>query len=237
MTTPSKRGKVVVIAGLIASGKSTLAAELAEAIKDALFLAEPDERDNANPYLGLFYGDKLRWPFTMQVHLLALRFRQHQQAQWHAMNTGGVAVLDSSYFQDTCFARMLVKAGDMSPDEFTTYRTLYQAMTASVLLPNVCIRVLVDPVAAQQRLATRLEQRTGRAPEKVIDLGYLQALDHEIGHMVGTLRGLGVTTIDLPWDTERESPAQRAQTVRALAQRILALEPVDLFLDLHRRTP
>ena len=147
----------------------------------------------------------------------------------------GPAVLDRSYYGDTCFARMLAKGGEMTTDEFDTYQTLYQAMTATVLLPTVCVRVLVDPETSQRRIAKRIEARSGRAPEKVIDLGYLQALDHEIEHMVGVLRAQGVTVIDLPWDTERETEEQRGQTVRALAARVRAIRPVDLFLDLHRR--
>lgn len=231
------RQPVVIIEGLIASGKSTLALELGAALgDDALTLLEPDETDNANPYLGLFYGNKERWSFTMQCHLLAKRYRMQLQAQWHAMSGAGPAVLDRSYYGDTCFARMLARSGDMSDDEFATYRTLYHAMTASVLLPNVCVRVLVDPETSLERIMRRYEARDGRKVEAGIPLEYLQALDREIEHMVGVLRAQGVTILDMPWDVDRDTAAQRAQAVKSLAARIRALEPVDMFLDLHRRT-
>jgi deoxyadenosine/deoxycytidine kinase len=231
------RQPVVIIEGLIASGKSTLATELGKALGDeALCLLEPDEKDNANPYLALFYGEKERWSFTMQCHLLAKRYRMQLQAQWHAMSGQGPAVLDRSYYGDTCFARMLAKSGDMTDSEFGTYQTLYQGMTASVLLPNVCVRVLVDPETSQERIMRRMELREGRRSESAIDVGYLRALDREIEHMVGVLRAQGVTILDMPWDVDRDTPAQRAQAVKSLASRIRAIEPVDFFLDLHRRT-
>ena len=272
---------VVIIEGLIASGKSTLAVELGQALgPDCLTLLEPDERDNANPYLASFYADSIlgrrpgmtesnaaeyaeaqrrlydaaaglkegtldhlnedygmhRWGFTMQCHLLAKRFRMQLRAQWHCLDDGGPSVLDRSYYGDTCFARMLAKSGHLTQDEFATYQTLYHSMTASVLLPNVCIRVLVDPKTSQQRIVKRYEEREGRQMENVIGLGYLQALDKEIDHMVSVLRHQGVTVIDMPWDVVRDTADQRAQAVAGLAARIQSLEPLDLFLDLHRRT-
>ena len=231
------RSPVVIVEGLIASGKSTLTTELGQALgSNALTLLEPDERDNANPYLAMFYGDMSRYAFTMQCHLLAKRYRMQLHAQWHAMSGAGPAVLDRSYYGDTCFARMLAQSGHMSKVEFETYQTLYHAMTASVLLPTVCVRMLVAPKTSQQRIVKRYEQREGRRAENVIDLDYLQALDKEIDHMAGVLRAQGVTVIDMPWDVDRDSPEQRQQAVAGLAARILALTPVDLFLDMHRRT-
>lgn len=231
------KSAVIIVEGLIGSGKTHLSTELARALgTDCLLLLEPDEQNNGNPFLKVFYEDQARWAYTMQTCLLALRYRMHLQAQWHALNGQGCAVLDRSFMGDTCFARMLTKSGKMSADEFKTYSLLYQAMTASVLLPNVCIRVLVDPETSQRRIARRIEQREGRAPEKVIDLDYLKALDLEIEHMVGVLRQQGVTVLDVPWDAERDGADQRAQTVKSLAARIRGLQPVDAFLDLHRRS-
>ena len=76
------RGKVVIVCGIIGSGKSSLSRELADALGEGtLWLKEPDET-GGNPYLGDYYGDPKRWAFTMQLALLAHRFSQHQHAQW-----------------------------------------------------------------------------------------------------------------------------------------------------------
>lgn len=234
-----KRCKVVVVEGLIGSGKTTLSRELGEAL-GGLTLFEPDEKgegaQQSNPYLADYYTDSARWSFVLQVHQLQARYRMHLQAQWHAMQGFGHAVLDRSYFGDTAFARLQVKMGLMTPREFDTYTSLYQAMTASVLLPNVCVRVLASPEVCNQRVAKRMEIETGRKCESAIDLGYLRGLEQEIDHMVGVLRSQGVTIFDMPWDDSRGSPEERRGAVEALASRIAALSPPDFFLDLHRRT-
>lgn len=232
-----QRGKVVIVEGLIGSGKTTLSRELGVALGDtSLTLFEPDEKENGNPYLADYYADPARWSFVLQVHQLQARYRMHLQAQWHAMQGFGHAVLDRSYFGDTAFARLQVKDGLMTTREFDTYSSIYHAMTASVLLPNVCIRVLASPEVCQSRVQKRKEIEAGRKCEEAITLTYLQGLEREIDHMVGVLRAQGVTVLDMPWDVDRDTPATRASAVEGLAARIKALTPPDFFLDMHRRT-
>jgi len=229
--------KVIIVEGIIGAGKSVLSGELGKALgPNTLMLMEPDEKEARNPYLAKFYEDRKRWAFTIQMHLLQARFAMHLQAQWHVMNGVGDAVLDRSYFGDTAFARLQVAMGDMTMEEFETYRAHYHRMTASVLLPNVCVRLLVAPHIAQRRIASRMEKETGRKCESAIEESYLIGLDKEIDHMTDVLKRQGVTVLDMPWDVDRLSEADRAQAVEGLASRINGLAPLDLFLDLHRRT-
>ncbi|OHD25080.1 MAG: hypothetical protein A2Y38_02725 [Spirochaetes bacterium GWB1_59_5] len=123
----------------------------------------------------------------------------------------------------------------MTEDEFNTYKTLYHGMTASVLLPAVCVRILVSPETCNQRISSRMTKETGRKCEAAIDLDYLRQLDDEIDHMVNVLQSQGVHVLNVPWDEDR-SEEQRREAVGGLASRIERLEPVDAFLDLHRRT-
>jgi deoxyadenosine/deoxycytidine kinase len=230
------RGKVVIVEGLIGAGKTSLTRELGAALGDeTLVLFEPDEKQGKNPYLSDYYEDPARWGFTLQVHQLQARFRMHLQAQWHAMQGMGNAVLDRSYFGDTSFARLQHRLGWLSDREFGTYSSIYHAMTASVLLPNVCVRVLVSPETCERRINRRMEVETGRKCEQSIDLDYLVNLDKDIGHMVDVLRSQGVAILDVPWDEDRESPEDRREAVKGLAARILSVEPQDFFLDQHRR--
>lgn len=228
-------GLVVIVEGLIGAGKSTLTQELGQALgADTLTLMEPDERDNANPYLADFYGDKDRWAFTMQVHLLGVRYRMQLRAQWHAMGGRGHAVCDRSYYGDTCFARLMHKTGQISEREFNTYQHLYQTMTAGILLPSVCVRLHTNPEIAAERIRSRAAEREGRRSELVIDLDYLRALDAEVDTTVHILRTQGVRVLDLHWDAHMDTPAKRAEPIRILAAQILGTPEPDLF-HLHRR--
>lgn len=233
-------GKVVIVEGLIGSGKTTLSRELGKALgPQTLTLFEPDEKEgkqSANPYLAAFYEESRRWAFTMQAHLLAERYRMHMHAQWHAMQGFGDAVLDRSFYGDTAFARLQVALGQMDQNEYLTYSRLYHGMTASVLLPTVCVRVLASPSVCNHRVAKRMENETGRKCETAINISYLQGLEREIDHMVGVLRQQGVTVLDVPWDTDRDTPEIRKHAIEALADRIKALAPPDFFLDMHRRS-
>jgi deoxyadenosine/deoxycytidine kinase len=233
----TEKPKVVIVEGLIGGGKTSLSRELAQALGDTtLVLFEPDEKDDSNPYLADYYEDPARWAFVLQVHQLQARYRMHLHAQWHAMQGHGNAVLDRSYFGDTAFARLQLKQGLMTQREFDTYSSIYHAMTAQVLLPNICVRILVSPETCNRRVANRMKIETGRKCEEAIDLAYLQALDHEIDHMVGVLRAQGVTILDVPWDMDRDTPEARQSAVEGLAARIRGIEPPDYFLDMHRRS-
>lgn len=231
------KGKVVIVEGLIGSGKTTLSRELGQALGDkTLTLFEPDEKENGNPYLADYYTDPARWSFVLQVHQLQARYRMHLHAQWHAMQGYGHAVLDRSYFGDTAFARLQLADGLMSQREFDTYSSIYQAMTSSVMLPSLCIRVLVAPEICQERVQKRMERETGRKCESAISLDYLRGLETETNHMVDVLRGMGVPVLDVPWETDRDTTEERQPAVEALAARIHDIAPPDFFLDMHRRT-
>ena len=237
-----RKSKVVIIEGLIGSGKTTLSRELGAALGEkTLTLFEPDEKGGedqggGNPYLADYYEDPKRWSFVLQVHQLQARYRMHLQAQWHSLQGSGHAILDRSYFGDTAFAHLQLRNGTMSEREFKTYSSIYQAMTANVLLPNVCVRILTSPEICNTRISRRMEKETGRKCEQAIDLGYLRGLDEEINHMVGVLQGMGVIVLNVPWDIDRETPESRRSAVEALASRIEGLVPANPFLDLHRRT-
>lgn len=54
-----------------------------------------------NEYLEDFYADMKKYSFQLQVYLLNIRFRQHQQIIWQ----GRGAVQDRSIYEDRCAMR------------------------------------------------------------------------------------------------------------------------------------
>jgi len=229
-------GKVVILEGLIAAGKSTFSEELAEILgPETLLLLEPDEKEGKNPYLNWYYEDPGKWAFPMQIHLLATRFRMHLRAQWRAMNTEYFSVMDRSFYGDTSFARLQLAFGHLTPQEFETYRQIYHSMTAFVLLPQFCIWLKTSPESSARRINKRIEDREGRSCESKIDLGYLHKLDQEIANMISVLKSQGVQILEVDWEKER-TKEERLPHLLKVAEKIRTFQPPDLFLDLHRRT-
>lgn len=233
----NKRGCVVVIEGGIAAGKTVLTQELAAALGDnTIHFTEPDEKEDANPYLGDYYEQPARWAYTIQTHLLGLRFQIHQYAAWHVLATGGYAIIDRSLPGDVSFAHVQNQMGLMTDREFATYSKLYHIMMASVHLPNICVRLLVSPETSMQRIAKRMRDEIGRTCENTINIQYLENLDREISHMVRVLQLQGVIVLEVPWDVDRDTAEDRAESVKALVHRINDIVPADPFIDLHRRS-
>ena len=127
--------------------------------------------------------------------------------------------------------------GDMTRDEFDTYQSIYHAMTASVLLPTVCVHLQVEPEVAQQRIARRMEEQTGRQCEDAIDIQYLRDLKIEEDAVIQTLCAQGVRILSLDWNEDRNDPLLRHDLIKGIATYIQDYQPPgDMFLALHRRT-
>ena len=226
-------GKVFIIEGIIGAGKTTFSRLLSEHL-DCEWLQEPDEK-NGNPYLKHFYNDQQRYAFTMQIHLLNTRFRMHKHAQWSSMQTGKNTIIDRSYFGDTAFARLQLKNGTMSEDEYNTYCMCYHNMTSNVLLPQICIHLVTTPEVSSERIRSRMEKQTGRKCESGIDLQYLHDLDKEENLMIDTLERQGVKIFKLEWNEEKTEDEIK-DSIKKLCVEIESYTPPDMLLDLHRRT-
>lgn len=224
---------VFIIEGIIGAGKTTFAKLLSEEL-ECEWLQEPDEK-NGNPYLTNFYADQKRWALTMQLHLLNTRFRMHKHAQWTTMQTKKDVIIDRSYFGDTAFARLQLKNGTMSQDEYNTYCMSYHNMTSNVLLPQVCIHLLTTPEVSANRIKKRMEIQTGRKCEDVIDLQYLRDLNDEEHLMIETLEKQGVRVFKIPWNKEKTSEEIK-ESITDLCKELKNYTPPDMLLDLHRRT-
>ena len=225
--------KVIIIEGIIGAGKTTFSNLLAEEL-NGLWLREPDEK-NGNPYLEKFYTDQSRWALTMQLHLLNMRYRMHLTAQWTHINMKKNVVIDRSYFGDTAFARLQLKNGSLSVDEYNTYAMCYQNMTSNVLLPQICIYLDIKPEIAAERIRKRMEIETGRTCENVIDINYLKQLESEELIVIETLQKIGVFVIKLDWDTDRKESEMKS-IIKDIVCKINDYKVPDMLLDLHRRT-
>ena len=171
----------------------------------------------------------------MQLHLLNARYRMHKHAQWTSLQCGKSVVIDRSYFGDTAFARLQLKNGTMTQDEYNTYVMCYHNMTSNVLLPQFCVHLITSPEVSANRINKRMEDQTGRKCESVIDLQYLQDLHNEEDNMISTLEKQGVHIIRLEWNATK-SEEEITSVIKNICNDIKKFKVPDMLLDLHRRT-
>jgi len=228
----------IIIEGLIAAGKTTIAKELAAALgPKTLLLLEPAEGEEmANPYMKDYYKDPAGYSFKMQMFLLNKRHGFHKYAQQHVVGGHGDAVLDRGLYGDVSFANVQRRMKIMDDRDYATYRDHYKNITAGVLFPNFCIRMLVSPETSLERIKARMVEKVGRECEVGVSIEYLRMLDEEIDGVMTYLRSQGVVVLDVPWDTEREDQNARQLAVSALRDRILSHRIHDPFQSLHSRT-
>ncbi|TNE44213.1 MAG: deoxynucleoside kinase [Deltaproteobacteria bacterium] len=187
---PSMEKIFIGISGLIGAGKSTLAATLA----DHLGLEAYYEPVEDNEYLADFYRDIGRYSFAMQIYLLNKRFLQHQQIIWQGK--GGVQ--DRTIYEDTVFARMLMKSGLMDQRDYETYVSLFENMSNFMCKPNVIIYLDVAPENALQRINQR-----GRNIENNISVEYLGRLYEEYEIFIADISKV-IPVIRVNWDQFRD---------------------------------
>jgi deoxyadenosine/deoxycytidine kinase len=159
---------ILWIEGIIASGKSTFAEEIARRL-DFKYMPEPVE---ANPYLEEFYKDPKRWAWAMQMHLMGHRFGMKKAADYAAaigMYEG--LVLDRCIAGDRVFCKLHWEEGNIHDLEWQTYNYLYQIMARDLQPPTVFIYLDVQPQTAYDRMVKR-----ARNAEAGVPLEYLQKL-------------------------------------------------------------
>ncbi len=177
------------ISGLIGAGKTTLATTLAE----HLGLEAYYEPVGDNEYLADFYKDIKQHSFAMQIYLLNKRFLQHQQIIWQGK--GGVQ--DRTIYEDTVFARMLMKSGLMDQRDYETYCSLFENMSNFMCKPNVIIYLDVSPEISLERIGQR-----GRNIENEIGIDYLGKLHQEYEIFIEEISRV-IPVIRVPWDQFR----------------------------------
>lgn len=172
---------IVWVEGIIASGKTTLAKQIAERLEFKL-LEEPVE---SNPYLAAFYKDPKKYAFGFQIYMLHHRYAMKQEAAFAAAR-GAVKgiVLDRSIAGDRVFAaHHAFEAGNIDPLDYECYEYCYQMMARSILPPTVLIYLNVRAETAYARM-----QKRGRPEESGVTLQYLKDLKRGYEKLLSEIR-------------------------------------------------
>ncbi|WP_071458778.1 deoxynucleoside kinase [Bacillus massilinigeriensis] len=157
---------VITIAGTVGVGKSTMTNAIAKALK----FRTSFEKVDSNPYLDKFYSDFNRWSFHLQVYFLAERFKEQKRM----FEYGGGFIQDRSIYEDTgIFARMHYEKGTMSPTDYETYRSLFDAMVMTPYFPHPDLLIYLE--GSLDDIIARIHLR-GRAMEQQTPISYWEEM-------------------------------------------------------------
>lgn len=208
----------VILEGNIGVGKSTFSRALSEALKELGLNAEaiPEPDENTNPFLALYYKDPAAHAYEMQCHLLHKRFESTQYAVAGARSGRGWYILDRSYYGDICFARVQMKDGFFTPEQYASYLSAHKSMRRFLEPPTAAIFLKASTDTLNRRIAER-----SRSCESGIAAAYLESLQDEIDILEAEM-SRRTRVIHLDWNAD-QTPAQLKESARAIAMRLANL--------------
>lgn len=171
------------IAGLIASGKTTLAEKLAKELK----LNVNYEPVEDNPILALFYDNKERYSFLLQIYFMTKRMKLYERN----------GIFDRTIYEDLCFVEILRGDNKLTNLEYNTYVEHFNVIKKFINNNELIIYLDVKPEIALQRIKSR-----GREYEQNITLDYLEKLKISYEKHIFTF---GIPVIKINWDEFRDT--------------------------------
>jgi deoxyadenosine/deoxycytidine kinase len=149
---------LIVLAGTIGAGKSSLAKALGEHLGTDVFYEAVDN----NPVLDLYYQDPKKYAFLLQIYFLNKRFESIKLA-YKADNN----VLDRSIFEDELFLTLNYKNGNVTQTELEIYKELLANMLEELEgMPKKAPDLLVYIDVSFDTMLSRISRR-GRSFEQV----------------------------------------------------------------------
>jgi deoxyguanosine kinase len=165
------RGAIILVEGIISSGKTSLCNALCKMLKKAGIPCLMLEEEVDPIMLDLFLTDMKQYAFTFQMLMLAQRQKTYMRGLEFARRENGVAIIDRSLHGDMAFCLLHVDRGNISDREWKAYESV---MSSTPLpQPSNIIYLDVTPETALERIKIR---NRGKEAE-VYDISYLHDLD------------------------------------------------------------
>lgn len=203
------------IAGMVGSGKTTLARALAARFGLQLALESVDEE---NPWLDPFYSgpDAMRsYALHLQLHFLATRFASMRRMR----GLGGSWILDRTWYEDAeVFALGLHEQGYLSAEEWQLYQRLYKELLfAPAARPP---RLMIYLHAPLDTTLARIAER-GRPKERDADRAYWEQLHARYQRWIQGFRHCPVLSVDVrDYDLYRNEAAAAEEIATRVRQRL-----------------
>ncbi len=221
------------IAGMVGSGKTTLARALASRFGLQLALESVDQE---NPWLEPFYSgpEGMRaYALHLQLHFLATRFASMRRMR----GIGGSWILDRTWYEDAeVFAAGLHEQGLLSAEEWQLYKRLYaELLHAPAARPP---RLLVYLHAPLETILARIAAR-GRPKERDTDRSYWEQLHARYAGWIAGFRHCPVLFIDVREYDLFADPSGAAEEIAARVRQRLERElpQTELWPATPRATP
>lgn len=149
---------VIITAGMIGVGKTTLTAKIADHLHTKAFFEPVGE----NPVLPLYYKDPKQYGFLLQIYFLNKRFSMIKQALSDDNN-----VLDRSIYEDALFTKENNAEGNISDTELNVYLKLLDNMMSDLnKLPKKAPDLMVYSETSFETILYRIKKR-GRDYEQI----------------------------------------------------------------------
>jgi len=149
---------VIITAGMIGVGKTTLTAKIADHLHTKAFFEPVGE----NPVLPLYYKDPKQYGFLLQIYFLNKRFSMIKQALSDDNN-----VLDRSIYEDALFTKENNAEGNISNTELDVYLKLLDNMMSDLnKLPKKAPDLMVYSETSFETILYRIKKR-GRDYEQI----------------------------------------------------------------------
>lgn len=149
---------VIITAGMIGVGKTTLTARIADHLHTKAFFEPVGE----NPVLPLYYKDPKQYGFLLQIYFLNKRFSMIKQALSDDNN-----VLDRSIYEDALFTKENNAEGNISDTELDVYLKLLDNMMSDLnKLPKKAPDLMVYSETSFETILYRIKKR-GRDYEQI----------------------------------------------------------------------
>ena len=156
-----KELRYIAIEGVIGSGKSSLAAKMAEKLSANLILEEFE----SNPFLEKFYDDRKRFAFQTQMFFLINRYKQQQNLNQQNLFSSYI-VSDYIFDKDKIFAYL-----NLAGDELKLYENIFPLLERDLPKPDLVIYLQ----SSIDRLMYNIKKRA-RKIEKSLSRSYITEL-------------------------------------------------------------
>lgn len=149
---------MLVLAGTIGAGKSSLARIVGEHYGTDVFYESVDD----NPVLDLYYKNPRKYAFLLQIYFLNKRFESIKRAYKQDNN-----VLDRSIFEDALFLDLNVQNGNVTRTEQRIYHELLDNMMEELDgMPKKAPDLLIYIDVSFEKMLEHIQMR-GRSYEQI----------------------------------------------------------------------